>query len=222
MRINKFIAANSNFSRRRADEVIAEGRIEINDLLAKPGDLVIDTDKVTLDGKVIIHNQKITTIILNKPVGYVVSRNGQGSKTVYELLPGNLQTLNPVGRLDKNSSGLLLLTNDGNLANQLTHPSFTKIKLYQLQLNRSLSYDDITTISTTGVDIGDGKPSKFAIVSISQQSRSYQVSLTEGRNRQIRRTFEALGYRVVKLHRTNFGPYSLDHLTSGKFITIDQ
>ena len=217
MRINKFIASNSSLSRRRADEAINSGRVEINGLLARPGDIIVDTDTVTLDSHVITPSVKTLMLILNKPVGYVVSRDGQGSQTVYDLLPSKFHNLNPVGRLDKDSSGLLLLTNDGNLANRLTHPSFTKTKIYQIELDRPLASKDITKINTPGVDIGDKRLSKFIVTTNSRHSPNYQVVLTEGRNRQIRRTFETLGYKVIALHRIEFGPYKLGGLRSGEY-----
>jgi len=217
VRINKFIASNSSLSRRRADEAIISGRVEINGLLARPGDIIVDTDTVTLDSHVITPSVKTLMLILNKPVGYVVSRDGQGSQTVYDLLPNKFHNLNPVGRLDKDSSGLLLLTNDGNLANRLTHPSFTKAKIYQVELDRPLTSGDITKINNPGVDIGDKRLSKFIVTTNSRHSSNYQVVLTEGRNRQIRRTFEALGYKVIALHRIEFGPYKLGGLQSGKY-----
>src|ERR1700760_3036107 len=122
MRINKFVAASSGLSRRKADELIAKGSVTVNGKRVEQGQDVSDADIVKL-GTNILKLPAAATIMFNKPVGYVVSREGQGSRTIYELLPQQYQSLKPVGRLDKNSSGLLLLTNDGNLANDLTHPS---------------------------------------------------------------------------------------------------
>src|ERR1044072_8278255 len=118
MRLNKFIAQHSALSRRAADSVIEQGRVRVNDAQPTPGQNVTDDDIVELDGQKLTIAPKVQTIILNKPVGFVVSRQGQGSRTIYELLPTELHHLNPVGRLDKDSSGLLLLTNDGQLAQQ--------------------------------------------------------------------------------------------------------
>ena len=172
------------------------------------------------------------TIMLNKPVGYVCSREGQGSKTIYELLPEKYHTLKPIGRLDKDSSGLLLMTNDGPLANQLTHPSFEKEKVYEVLLDRSLKSPDMQKITGLGIFIGDGKPSNLRLREIKDStfekdskrkllpSTYFQVTISEGRNRQIRRTFSALGYSVKRLHRTSFGPYRLKQLKVGDLSVV--
>ena len=115
MRINKYVALATGMSRRAADRAIDEGRVQVNGQVPSAGQAVADSDSVTLDNSVITTDVKIQTIMLNKPVGYVCSRDGQGSRTIYDLLPSELHHLKPVGRLDKNSSGLLLMTNDGQL-----------------------------------------------------------------------------------------------------------
>lgn len=148
---------------------------------------------------------------------YVCSRDGQGGKTIYDLLPPELHHLKPVGRLDKNSSGLLLLTNDGQLAQQLTHPSFQKTKVYNIALNKPLEPLHHQMISDHGVVLEDGI-SKLQLQRMNEtDNNNWKVIMSEGRNRQIRRTFDSLGYNVVKLHRTQFGPYKLNQLASGKF-----
>src|ERR1700750_464886 len=118
MRINRFIALATGLSRRAADQAIAEGRVAVNGIPPQPGQQIKSSDSVTLDRLPITPVVNTVTIILNKPVGYVCSRDGQGSKTVYDLLPPELRHLKPVGRLDKDSSGLLLMTNDGKLAHE--------------------------------------------------------------------------------------------------------
>lgn len=221
MRINKYIAAATGMSRRSADAVIAEGRILINETTAAPGDQVSADDIVFIDGQPIQPPAEIITIALHKPVGYVCSRNGQGSKTIYDLLPENLHHLKPIGRLDKNSSGLLLLTNDGDLANQLTHPSNQKTKIYEVTLNKSLTPLHRQMISDYGLQLEDG-PSKLELERMVEGSDlQWRVRMHEGRNRQIRRTFAALGYTVNKLHRTHFGPYEIVKIFPGKFAHID-
>ena len=131
MRINKFIASSTALSRRAADAAIVAGRVLIDGEPAEQGADVTAANTVTLDNRAITPAVNTITIMLNKPRGYVVSRDGQGSKTIYDILPPEYQQLNPVGRLDKDSSGLLLLTNDGELANQLTHPKYQKAKVYE-------------------------------------------------------------------------------------------
>ena len=212
MRINRFIAQASGLSRRAADQAISDGRVRVNGKPAQTGYDTQSTDVISLDGKPLAQ-QTTRTILLNKPVGYVVSRDGQGARTIYELLPKDLHGLKPVGRLDKDSSGLILLTNDGALANQLTHPSQQKEKIYEASLDKALAWDDRTAIEK-GVKLDDG-PSALRLDPLDPQGRIWRVTMTEGRNRQIRRTFEALGYKVTKLHRTQFGNYALGKLDPG-------
>ena len=214
MRINKYVAQATGMSRRAADTAIAEGRVAVNGASTEVGTEVSPNDTVTLDGKPIAPGAKLTTILLNKPVGYVVSREGQGSKTIYDLLPAEYRHLKPVGRLDKDSSGLLLLTNDGNLANELTHPRYAKTKVYEIELNRSLEPLHLQMITDHGIKLEDG-PSKLQLEKMGSD-KQWLITMQEGRNRQIRRTFAALGYTVTKLHRTHFGNYQLNELESGR------
>lgn len=212
MRINKYIASNTKLSRRSVDQAIAEGRVSVNDKPATFGQDINEQDKVYIDDKLIKNSPGRSTIMLHKPVGYVVSRDGQGSKTIYNLLPKKYHLLNPVGRLDKNSSGLLLLTNNGRLAQKLTHPSFQKKKVYEVELNKALLSDDIKKLKK-GVLLDDGL-SQLGLKPLSKNS--YTVIIKEGRNRQIRRSFSVLGYTVTKLHRVKFGDYTLKNLKVGK------
>lgn len=202
----------TGLARRKADIAIQQERVTINGHLATPGQDVSEQDEIRLDGQKLAANVSLQTIILNKPVGYVCSRRGQGSKTIYDLLPDELDHLKPVGRLDKDSSGLLLLTNDGELANELTHPKFSKTKLYEIELDKALRTTDKLHIGS-GVQLDDG----ISRLKLTGKSSQWLVSMQEGRNRQIRRTFAALGYRVVKLRRTAFGDYALDDLPESKF-----
>ena len=215
MRLNKYIAASSPLSRRAADVAIAAGRVTVNRLQPTAGQDVTTADVVTLDGHAITPTVKTMTIMFNKPVGFVVSRDGQGSQTIYDLLPADYHNLIPIGRLDKYSSGLLLLTNDGQLAQELTHPSRKKTKVYEVLLDKPLQPLHQQMISDHGITLEDG-PSKFTISKLDTGNTAYQITMHEGRNRQIRRTFEALGYRVTHLHRTHFGPYILGKLGAGK------
>lgn len=215
MRINKYVAASSPLSRRAADDAIAHGRVTINGSPADQGQDVGESDHVTLDGKPIELAQKHTTILFHKPTGYVVSREGQGSRTIYELLAPEYHRLNPVGRLDKDSSGLLLLTDDGVLANDLTHPSQKKMKLYEVTLSTPLAPLHRQMISDHGLQLEDGL-SKLQLDRMHEgDDRAWFVQMHEGRNRQIRRTFNSLGYTIRILHRTQFGPYSLYRLAPG-------
>ena len=215
MRINKYVAQATGMSRRKADEMVAAGRVTIDGTTADTGAVVTDGNLVQLDGKPLTL-QAPTTIMLNKPVGYVCSRDGQGSQTIYDLLPPEYHQLKPVGRLDKDSSGLLLLTNDGALAHQLTHPSYQKEKRYVVKLDKELTEADFATITKTGVMLEDGL-SKLGLDYVNDQNYEWKVTMHEGRNRQIRRSFEALGYHVTKLHRTALGPYQLQNLKPGAY-----
>lgn len=221
MRINKFVALASGMSRRAADTAIAEGRILVDGAPAQTGQ-DIEKQRVTLDGKILRLSDEQQTIILNKPTGYVVSRDGQGSKTVYDLLPPQLHHLKPIGRLDKYSSGLLLLTDDGNLAHELTHPRFAKKKIYEIRLDKPLAPLHRQIVSDHGVELDDGI-SKFIIERMDNDNdndQNWRILMREGRNRQIRRTFAALGYEVVRLHRTNFGSFALDGLKIGDYLVV--
>jgi len=219
MRINRYVALATGMSRRAADKAVTDNRVTVDGRQAEAGSVVGPNQTVTLDGRVIAPPVNTTTIILNKPTGYVCSRNGQGSKTIYELLPKELHELKPVGRLDKDSSGLLLLTNDGSLAHELTHPSRKKIKIYEITLDKPLAPLHRQMIQDFGVQLDDG-PSKFNVERIEEgNEKKWRITMYEGRNRQIRRTLAALSYTVIKLHRTQFGNFLLDQLGIGAYRT---
>lgn len=218
MRINKFLALHLGVSRREADDLVQSGKVEIDGVSANNGSRVEKQSHVLIDGKAVNKKQQFTTILFNKPVGYVCSRKRQGDNpTIYELLPEKYHQLKPVGRLDKDSSGILLLTDDGDLAHSLTHPKFRKIKIYEVSLDKPLEPLHRQMISDFGVDLPDGR-SKFMLErSEDGNEKKWRVTMHEGRNRQIRRTFAALGYDTTRLHRTQFGRYSLEKLESEKY-----
>jgi 23S rRNA pseudouridine2605 synthase len=220
MRINKFVATATGLSRRAADKAIAGHRVLVNDRPVEMGLQVDAADKVTLDDAVIKLPDQATTIMFNKPVGYVCSRVGQGSETIYSILPAKFRRLKPVGRLDKDSSGLLVLTDDGNLANQLTHPRYAKTKIYEVLLDKTLQPLHQQMITDHGVQLDDG-PSKLLLTRLDTSGESWQVTMQEGRNRQVRRTFAALGYNVQRLHRTAFGSYQLGQLPRAGYQVIE-
>jgi 23S rRNA pseudouridine2605 synthase len=222
MRINRFVALATGLSRRAADRAIAEGRVVVNGQPASTGQEVSETDRLLLNDRALYIPAHTQTILFNKPAEYVVSRDGQGSKTIYELLPAELQQLKPVGRLDKDSSGLLLLTNDGQLAQELTHPSHHKTKVYEIELDRPLQPLHRQMVSDHGIRLEDGL-SRLQLDRLKETNdRAWRVRMHEGRNRQIRRTFAALGYRVTRLHRTEFAEYKLDStLRPGAYRSLD-
>ena len=159
--------------------------------------------------------------MMNKPAGYVCSRKRQGDNpTLYELLPKKYQELKTVGRLDKDSSGLILLTNDGDFAFKMTHPKFVKTKMYIAELDRTLEPLHQQMIADFGVKLADGV-SKLGLVSLNDNRKKWEITMHEGRNRQIRRTFGALGYTVTKLHRIKFGDYELGDLATGSFNIVE-
>jgi 23S rRNA pseudouridine2605 synthase len=198
--------------------LIERGRVEIvrGEIVhvAQLGDRVIDGDNVLVDGERVFA-MEYTYLAINKPVGYVSSRRAQGSSpTLYELVPKHFRHLKTVGRLDKDSSGLLLLTNDGDFAYHMTHPQFAKHKVYKVTLDQDLAPLHQQMISDFGVELADGK-SKLVLVK-DKSRKKWVVEMSEGRNRQIRRTFGALGYTVEALHRVQFGPYQIGGLKDGE------
>lgn len=218
IRLNKYLALHRGISRREADELIASGIIAVNGEVAPLGARLHPEDTVTLRGVPITGAAAYRYVAFHKPVGFVCSRKKQGTaETIYSLLPKELHTLKPVGRLDKDSSGILLLTNDGDFTHQMTHPSFHKQKTYDIQLDRDLEPLHQQMISDYGVQLEDG-PSKLLLERNDDNNRTHWVvHMHEGRNRQIRRTFAALGYTVIALHRTQFGNYSLDDIKAGEW-----
>ena len=221
-RLNKYLALQLGISRREADDLIAGGKVMVNGAPAAMGSRAMGTDAVTVNGKPVIGGTASLCIALNKPAGYVCSRRPQGdTPTIYTLLPKEYYALKPVGRLDKDSSGLILLTNDGDFAHRMTHPSFHKTKTYEVTLHRPLEPLHQQMISDYGIDLPDGK-SRFQLMRLHDGNNfEWQVSMHEGRNRQIRRTFAALGYEVTALHRTQFGNYSLGDMKEGEHRLAD-
>lgn len=219
LRLNKFLSTNLGVSRREADNLISAGKVLVNNKPAELGARIEDNDNVVVDGKKIT-SVSLIYIALNKPAGYVCSRKRQGdTPTMYELLPEKYQSLKSVGRLDKDSSGLILLTNDGDFAFQMTHPKFVKTKIYEAHIDRELEPLHQQMIADFGVQLPDGR-SQLGLEKLDDTRTFWRITMSEGRNRQIRRTFEALGYKVTALHRTNFGRYGLSGLESGQFTEV--
>lgn len=217
-RLNKFLALQLGVSRRQADELIASGKISINGKKAELGARVSDSDHVKLGKKPIADTASKQYILFHKPRGYVCSRKKQGeNETIYAILPKEFHALKPVGRLDKDSSGLLLLSNDGDFAFKMTHPSFKKIKEYLVKIDTPLEPLHQQMIADFGINLPDGR-SQLGLERLDETRKFWRVSMSEGRNRQIRRTFSAVGYEVIELHRTVFGNYFLpEDLPAGEF-----
>ena len=221
-RLNKYLAFHLGLSRREADTLIEKGSVFVNGKPAELGGRVEDADTVTVNGKPLSAKTAYTYLALNKPAGYVSSRRQQGDNpTLYSLLPTQYHSLKPVGRLDKDSSGLLLLTDDGDFAFEMTHPKFYKTKVYTVHTGTPLQPLHQQMISDYGIQLEDG-PSKLSLERLNDQRTEWTVTMHEGRNRQIRRTFAALGYEVTILHRTHFGSYALEGIQSGAFEVVSK
>ena len=223
-RLNKFLALQLGISRRQADELIEKGRISINGKTAQLGERFKAGDEIKLGEKIISKTREEKKyIIFNKPRGYVCSRKKQGeNETVYAILPKEFSVLKPVGRLDKDSSGILLLTNDGDFAFRMTHPKFRKVKEYLVSLDTPLQPIHQQMIADFGINLPDGK-SQLGLERLDDSRKNWKVIMSEGRNRQIRRTFSAIGYEVKELHRTVFGSYILPKdLNFGDFRKVEK
>lgn len=221
LRLNKHLALQLGVSRREADNLIAASNVTVNGKIAELGGRFNEGDSILVKGEAISDSTAYVYLALNKPTGYVCSRKQQGEHpTIYALLPEKYHSLKPVGRLDQNSSGLILLSNDGDFAFQMTHPKFNKVKVYEVKLDKDLEPLHQQMISDHGIQLEDG-PSKLSLECLSETNRvEWRVTMSEGRNRQIRRTFNSLGYEVTELNRTNFGNYSLGDIKPGKFVIV--
>ncbi len=219
MRINKFLADNGIASRRHADALIAAGRVEINGEKATLGANVEEGDSVLLDGQpIIVEEKKEVYYLMNKPKGVVcTAADDRGRKTVMELLPESVGRVFPVGRLDYATEGLLILTNDGDLAFRLTHPKTEIPKTYMARIEGTLTEKDLNPIRS-GIEL-DGiltKKCKAHIVETNKAYTKVHITITEGKNRQIRRMFEAIGKNVEFLKRVAIGQLKLKGLDRGK------
>lgn len=219
-RLNKHLAVQLGISRREADELIEHRHVRVNGDVVELGARFEPADAITVKGKPLHDTVEFDYLALHKPEGYVSSRKQQGeSPTLYELIPKDLHHLKPVGRLDRESSGLILLSNDGNFHYEMTHPKFYKTKVYQVELDHPLQPLHQQIISDHGIQLDDG-PSQLVLERANDDRTEWLVTMHEGRNRQIRRTFSALGYTVVRLHRTHFGAYHLGDLPAGEYIRV--
>ncbi len=219
IRLNRFLASKGFGSRRKADELIQGGRVSLNGQLCLDLGTKIDPNKdhVSVDGESLQTQEKLLYLILNKPKGYVVTHSDEKQRaTIYELLPPEAQNMNYAGRLDKNSEGLLLLTNDGELINRLTHPSFKVEKVYKAVVSPPLSRKSIQMLRA-GVPIqgGESLPAGVYVKEEKERSMVLKLVIREGRKRQIRQMIEAVGSRVMNLKRLQFGPLLLKNLPLG-------
>ena len=218
MRINKFLAEQGISSRRGSDQIIAEGRVTINGKPAKAGDDVTADDVVMVDGKILSHKVKYEYYLLNKPKGYVCTvSDDKGRKTVMDLLPAGAGRVFPVGRLDYDTEGMLILTNDGDLAYRLTAPRNEIPKTYLVRIEGTITDQQLNRLRA-GVEIERGVVTKKCKITVTETSKTYtklRVVLTEGKNREIRKMFEVVGKNVDFLKRLKIGELTLTGLDRG-------
>ena len=222
-RIQKVLSDQGVCSRRAAEKLIDEGRVKVNGHPVTLGDKMDpDFDKVSIDGKSvrIVRKRQYTYLMLNKPRGYITTASDErGRKTVMDLLTGVDRRVYPIGRLDKDSEGLLLLTDDGAFANLLTHPSGGVGKLYRVTVRPRATEEQVVKMSS-GVVLDDGAKTQPAVIHVvvDEPGRTVlEITLHEGRNRQIRRMCEAVGLEVIRLKRSAEGPVKLGMLQPGEY-----
>jgi len=226
VRINKFLAECNLGSRRSVEKLIEERRVSVNDNICCDLSTSIDPDNdtVKLDNKIITSKKEYVYIILNKPPKYIVTKKDEfNRKTVYDLLPVFKSNIVPVGRLDYETEGLLILTDDGEFANKITHPKSKIEKVYKVTINGYLSNDDLIRLQK-GVEI-DRKltlPAKVFLKDRTANNTVIRMTISEGRNRQVRRMIEAVGLSVLKLKRLQVGNIKLGKLPVGMWRELTQ
>ena len=219
MRLNKYIAHSGVCSRRKADELIQQGEVTVNGLQAECGYDVTEGDVVSVAGRTITPEKRLVYYILNKPAGYITtSEDEQGRPTVLDLMPDISERIYPVGRLDFNTSGMLIMTNDGDLAHKLTSPHKNIFKTYLAEVSGLFLRKDAARLQK-GVDIGGymTKPAEVEILRQGADTTVVQIRISEGKNRQVRKMFEAVGHKVLKLQRTAIGDLKMAHLREGMY-----
>lgn len=220
IRLQKYLAECGIASRRKSEELIAAGKVKVNGVTASVGDKVNPKhDKVTVSGKKAVSVKKSVYIMLNKPRGFITTMSDEHDrKCVAQLVKGVNTRVYPVGRLDRESEGLLLMTNDGEFANALTHPSKHVSKTYRVTVRPEITKEQAAEFRN-GIEI-DGKmtaPADLRILETQENRTVVEVTIYEGRNRQIRKMFEALGIEVARLKRTKVGNLKLGMLKQGDY-----
>ncbi|PZF72265.1 rRNA pseudouridine synthase [Taibaiella soli] len=218
MTLNKYIAHSGQCSRRDAAELVKKGKVKVNgEMMLDPGYRVKPGDLVILGGKKLTPQKNMVYILLNKPKGFITTtEDPEGRKTVMELVENSgAERLFPVGRLDRNTTGLLLLTNDGDLAQKLSHPSHEIKKIYQVTLDKSLSKPDFDKIAA-GLELEDGEV-KVDSIAYLESKNEVGLEIHSGKNRIVRRIFESLGYEVEKLDRVMYAGLTKKNVNRGKW-----
>jgi 23S rRNA pseudouridine2605 synthase len=217
VRLNAFIARAGVASRRKADDLIKAGRVMVNGELGRLNTFVRADDDVRLDGEPLA-KQRLAHVLLNKPAGVVTTaRDPQGRRTVIDVVDHPARVV-PVGRLDADTTGALLLTNDGELAHRLAHPRYEVDKVYEVECWKQPTDDDLARLRE-GVELEDGPTSPADVRRI--DGTRIELVLHEGRNRQVRRMVEAVGHRVKRLHRSRYGPLTLEGLEPGAWRELE-
>lgn len=220
LRLQKYLADCGVASRRKSEELIEQGKVKVNGRVAQIGDKVNPKkDDITVSGKKIIKSKSYTYIMLHKPRGFITTMNDEmGRRCVAELVKDVGVRVYPVGRLDRESEGLLLMTNDGEFANAMTHPTKHVPKTYRVTVRPSITDEQITAL-TTGIIIEDRMtaPAEVRVLTKEEGRVVLEIVLYEGRNRQIRKMCEALGLEVARLKRTAVGSVKLGMLPQGKW-----
>ena len=226
IRLQKYIALCGYTSRRKAEVLITSGKVQVNDLTVRELGFKVDenSDKIIVEGTLLkLENQKVY-ILLNKPIGYISSVSDQfGRKTVIDLIEGIDERLYPVGRLDYDTSGLIILTNDGDFTNIVTHPRYHVEKTYKVLVQGEVNKYKITLLEN-GIDIGGyvTSPAKVANVNRSRENTSLEITISEGKNRQVRRMFDAIMNPVISLERIRIGKITTEGLEKGKWRNLTE
>ncbi len=221
-RLNKYIASTGLCSRRKADELIESGAVNVNGkVVTELGFQVSDKDKVFVN-RVLIRPKKLEYYKFYKPAGYITTADDEkGRKTIYDILPKELHILKPVGRLDRESTGLLIMTNDGDLINQLTHPSIKVNKVYTVSVEGKINANDLETFYK-GIEIEKGKIAyaDAQVIEYDNKSTMLRIVLNQGMNRQIRKMCEYIGHPVISLKRIQHANISIEGLKRGQIKPI--
>jgi len=221
IRLNKYISQSGLCSRRAADELIKKGKVQVNNKLCdQVGTKINKNDKVIVNKK-LIKPEKNIYVLLNKPKDYIsTNKDTHNRRVVFDLIKGINERLFSVGRLDRKTTGLLLLTNDGDIAKKLTHPSYKIKKIYSVTLEKKISNDEISQIKN-GLFIED---EYIKVDNIERLEKDYEIGIEihMGKNRIVRKIFESLNHRVSKLDRVLFGPFTKKDLPRGKWRILNQ
>ncbi len=222
VRLNKFLADSGVASRRKADDLIKYGFVKVNKKTVKElGTKVTASDFITVRGDPIENTQRLIYILLNKPKDVITTtKDDQGRKTVMDIVRKKAR-LYPVGRLDRNTTGTLLITNDGDLAHRLTHPSYQIIRTYAVGLDKELEAKHARQIAR-GVELDDGKTAPCELFILPEDETKVEILLAEGKNHEVKRIFEKFGYRVKKLDRKSFAGLTNRGLRRGEYRHLKQ